>query len=101
VATASINVHVSAPDLVRRLGRFDIVALTLNNMIGAGIFSLPAALAAGAGRWSLAVLLLGIAFASVIALCMVEVASRFDAPAAPCTSLTPRSARRSDFSLGG
>ena len=65
------------------MGRFDIVALTLNNMIGAGIFSLPAALAAGAGRWSLAVLVLGIGFAAVIALCMVEVASRFDATGGP------------------
>jgi amino acid transporter len=86
VATASINLPVSAPaapDLVRRLSRFDIVALTLNNMIGAGIFSLPAALAAGAGRWSLAVLFLGIAFASLIALCMVEVASRFDVTGGP------------------
>jgi amino acid transporter len=65
------------------LGRFDIVALTLNNMVGAGIFGLPAALAAGAGRWSLAVLFLGIAFAAVMALCMVEVASRFDATGGP------------------
>ncbi len=52
-------------------------------MVGAGIFGLPAALAAGAGRWSLAVLFLGIAFASVMALCMVEVASRFDATGGP------------------
>lgn len=52
-------------------------------MVGAGIFSLPAALAAGAGRWSLAILLLGLGLASLIALCMVEVASRYDATGGP------------------
>jgi APA family basic amino acid/polyamine antiporter len=70
-------------ELLRGLGRTDIVALTLNNMIGAGIFTLPAALAAGAGHWSLAILLVTIVLVSLMALCTVEVASRYDVTGGP------------------
>jgi len=70
-------------ELLRGLGRTDIVALTLSNMIGAGIFTLPAALAAGAGSWSLAILLVTIVLVSLMALCTVEVASRYDLTGGP------------------
>jgi amino acid transporter len=71
------------PALLRGLGRVDVVALTLNNVVGAGIFTLPAALAAGAGSWSPAVLLVTVALASAMALCLVEVASRYDVTGGP------------------
>ena len=74
--------HVPAPALARDLGRADVLGLTLN-VIGAGIFTMPAALAAGAGSASLAVLLFTIVLASIIALCLVEVASRFDITGGP------------------
>jgi APA family basic amino acid/polyamine antiporter len=79
----AILMKAGSTELLRGLGRTDIVALTLNNMIGAGIFTLPAALAAGAGRWSLAVLLVTLVLASLMALCMVEVASRYDVTGGP------------------
>lgn len=72
-----------APTLARALRRTDVVCLTLNNMIGAGVFTMPAALAAGAGSASVAVLFFTIVLVSMMALCMVEVASRFDRTGGP------------------
>ena len=73
----------AATQLLRGLRRGDIVALTLSNMVGAGIFTLPTALAAGAGRWSLAVLFVTVVLVSLMALCTVEVASRYDVTGGP------------------
>ena len=73
----------AGPALVRELRRTDLVALTVNNVIGAGIFTMPAALAAGAGGASLVVLLLTIVLASMMALCLAEVGSRFDRTGGP------------------
>jgi hypothetical protein len=47
-----IVTETTATGLHRGLGRADVVALTVNNIVGAGIFTMPAALAAGAGSWS-------------------------------------------------
>src|SRR6267142_5856115 len=79
----TLTADTSSPTLVRDLRRSDLVALTVNNVIGAGVFTMPAALAAGAGRASLAVLLLTLLLASMMALCLVEVASRFDRTGGP------------------
>ena len=80
---AVIPANPGTAGLLRGLGRTDILALTLNNVIGAGVFTLPAALAAGAGNWSLGVLLATLALVSLIALCTVEVASRYDVTGGP------------------
>ena len=73
----------AATPLLRGLRRGDMVGLTLNNMIGAGVFTLPAALAAGAGSWGLAVLVVTVVLVSLMALCLVEVASRYDVTGGP------------------
>jgi basic amino acid/polyamine antiporter, APA family len=73
----------TATGLHRGLGRADVVALTVNNIVGAGIFTMPAALAAGAGDWSVATLLLTFALVSLMALCTVEVASRYESTGGP------------------
>lgn len=52
-------------------------------MIGAGIFALPAALVASAGRLSLVVLLVAFVLVSLMALCTVEVASRYEVTGGP------------------
>ena len=49
--------------------------LTVNNTIGAGIFTMPAALAAGAGNWSITILLLTVVLISLMALCTIEAAT--------------------------
>jgi amino acid transporter len=69
--------------LFRGLRRIDIVALTVNNIVGAGVFTMPAALVAGAAGWSVGVLLLTVALVAVMALCTIEVASRYDVTGGP------------------
>src|SRR5258705_279628 len=43
----TLTADTSRATLVRDLRRSDLVALTVNNVIGAGVFTMPAALAAG------------------------------------------------------
>ncbi len=72
-----------SPELQRALGPVDVVAVNLNTIVGAGIFALPAALAAAAGKLSLAVLLTAFLLVTLLALCTAEVASRYDATGGP------------------
>ena len=67
---------MTRPGLIRGLGRFDVAALTINNIIGAGIFTLPAALAITAGTRSLAVLVATLVLVGLMALCTVKCAER-------------------------
>ncbi len=63
--------------LVRAIGRWSLVALTVNSILGSGIFGLPSQVADLLGRLSpWAVLLAGAAMAVIIA-CYAEVASQF------------------------
>ncbi len=67
----------SSEGLVRAIGRWSLVALTINSILGSGIFGLPSKIAAALGKLSpLAVLLAGVAMAVIIA-CYAEVASQF------------------------
>lgn len=67
----------SHPSLVRTIGRWSLVALIINTMIGASIFGLPALIAARLGRLSPAGFLVAFAGIAVIAATMAEVASQF------------------------
>lgn len=63
--------------LVRAIGRWSLVALTVNSILGSGIFGLPAVIAAVLGNLSpWAVLLAGAAMAVIVG-CYAEVASQF------------------------
>ena len=64
-------------ELLRTLRQRDLVAVTINAIIGAGIFGLPSRLYALTGPWSLAAVLACALFAGLIVLCFAEVASRF------------------------
>jgi len=67
----------SSEGLVRAIGRWSLVALTINSILGSGIFGLPAQVADLVGRLSpWAVLLAGAAMAVIVA-CYAEVASQF------------------------
>jgi len=62
---------------MRAIGRWSLVALTLNSILGSGIFGLPSQVANLVGRLSpWAVLLAGAAMAVIVA-CYAEVASQF------------------------
>jgi amino acid transporter len=73
----------SSNGLVRTIGRWSVVALIIDTMIGATIFALPALLAARLGRWSPVGFLVAFAGIAVIAACMAEVASQFREAGAP------------------
>src|SRR5215831_14967717 len=64
-------------ELVRAIGRWSMVALAVNSIVGSGIFGLPSPVAGFLGRASpLAVLLAGAGMGVIIA-CYGEVASQF------------------------
>jgi APA family basic amino acid/polyamine antiporter len=69
--------------LRRELGRWDLTAIGINQVIGGAVFALPAALAMFVGAWS-PWLIVAVGFASLlIALTFGEVASRFDGTGGP------------------
>jgi len=72
-----------SPELRRELGRWDLTAVGVNQVIGGGIFALAAGLAANTGSWA-PFMVAGVALASMlIALSFAEVASRFDGTGGP------------------
>ena len=74
---------VESPGLHRGLGRFDVVALCVNSIVGAGVFAMPAGLAIDAGRYSLAVILVACVVVGLLALALAEVSSRYDVTGGP------------------
>jgi amino acid transporter len=69
--------------LVRRIRRWDLVALVLNCVVGAGIFGLPSRAFALAGTYSLVAYLMCALVVGLIALSFAEVASRFSGTGGP------------------
>ena len=63
--------------LVRAIGRWSLAALTVNCIIGSGVFGLPSVLASLLGRASVAAVVLSAFAMAVIMGCFAEVASRF------------------------
>lgn len=71
---------MAQPTLRRAVGRWQIVGLAMNDVIGSGIYLLPAAAAALLGPWSVgAVALAGFAVLLIV-LCFAEAATHFDEP---------------------
>lgn len=69
--------------LVRGLRRWDLVALVINSIIGAGIFGLPSRVFALAGTYSLLAYVVSAVAIVLIILCLAEVGSRFNATGGP------------------
>ena len=65
--------------LVRGIGRWDLTAIVINTIIGAGIFGLPSKVFAQIGSYSLFAFLACAVIIGFIVLCHAEVASRFSA----------------------
>ena len=74
-----------APDapLVRGLRRWDLVALVINSIIGAGIFGLPSRVFALAGTYSILAYLISAVAIALVILCFAEVGSRYRATGGP------------------
>jgi amino acid transporter len=69
--------------LIRSIRKWDLVAVTINSVIGAGIFGLPSKVYGLAGSYSLPAYLLCGVFAAMIVLCFAEVGSRFTETGGP------------------
>ena len=65
------------PALVRVVGRWDLVALVINGIVGAGIFGLPARVHALVGIWGLIAIIACAVLVTTVVLCFAEVSSRF------------------------
>jgi amino acid transporter len=63
--------------LVRAIGRWDLVGLTINMIVGAGIFGLPSKIYVLTGVWSVLAYVICAALITLITLCFAEVGSRF------------------------
>lgn len=74
---------MTAPTLRRTLGRWDLTAIGVNQVVGAAIFLLPADVARLVGGWG-PVMFAAIGLTSLlIALCFAEVGSRFESTGGP------------------
>jgi amino acid transporter len=84
---ADVNLAVSpppeGPGLLRALGRWDLLALVINGIVGAGIFGLPAKVDALLGVYGLGAILVCAAIMGLVILCFAEVASRFTQTGGP------------------
>jgi len=77
------NDRESQPTLKRALGRWDLTAIGINQVIGVSIFLMPSQLVALIGNWSpIGFVLAGLASLAV-ALCFAEVGSRFEGTGGP------------------
>jgi amino acid transporter len=75
--------HVARSGLIRGVRRWDAVALMINCIIGAGIFGLPSRVYDLTGTYSLLAFVVCAIIVAIIALCYVEVASRFSETGGP------------------
>jgi amino acid transporter len=69
--------------LVRAIGRWSLVALVVNSIVGSGVFGLPSTVASLIGNYSPYAVLAAGAGMSVIIGCFAEVASRFQEAGGP------------------
>lgn len=88
------------PGLVREVGRFALVALSINSIIGSGIFGLPARVHAMIGPWALAAYVICAVVVFLVALCFAEVASRFTRTGGPYLYATRAFGATTGFAVG-
>ena len=70
-------------DLVRGIRRWDLVAICINGIIGAGIFGLPSKVYSLIGPYSIIAFVACALVVALIILCFAEVSSRFDDTGGP------------------
>src|SRR5215471_11646621 len=86
--------------LIRSIRKWDLVAVTVNAVIGAGIFGLPSKVYGLAGSYSLPAFLLCGIFAAMIVLCFAEVGSRFTETGGPYLYTGAAFGPASGFTIG-
>jgi APA family basic amino acid/polyamine antiporter len=101
VATpTTVPAGAAAPRLRRELGRWDLTAIGVNQVIGAAVFAQPSLYAASVGAWSpWMVAAVGLA-SLLIALSFAEASSRFDATGGPYLCTRAAFGRFAAFEVG-
>ncbi len=79
----SAAANLSRQELVRAIGRWSLVALVVNSIIGSGVFGLPSTVASLIGRASIWAVVAAGAGMGIIMACFAEVASRFQLAGGP------------------
>ena len=72
-----------SPALLRVVGRWDMVALVINGIVGAGIFGLPQKVHALLGAWGLVAIVACAVLMGCIVACFAEVSSRYTQTGGP------------------
>ena len=99
-ADSSTAADPASAGLRRALGRWDLTAIGVNQVIGSAVFALPASLAANTGTWS-PWLVAATGFASLlIALSFAEVGSRFEGTGGPYLYARAAFGRFAAFEVG-
>jgi amino acid transporter len=70
-------------ELVRAIGRWSMVALVVNCIIGSGVFGLPSVIAGLIGRASVLAVVVAGAVVAIVMACFAEVASQFSESGGP------------------
>jgi amino acid transporter len=78
-----VSAETSGAGLIRGIRRWDLVAIAINGIIGAGIFGLPSKVFALIGSYSLIAFVVCAVVVTLIILCFAEVGSRFDETGGP------------------
>ncbi|MBI1873454.1 MAG: amino acid permease [Acidobacteria bacterium] len=73
----------AAPTLRRELGKWDLTAIGVNQVIGSAIFLMPSQIAGLVGGWSIVAFGFGGLVSLCVGLCFAEVGSRFDRTGGP------------------
>ena len=81
--TSSPAAGDTGPRLVRAVGLFGLIAISVNGVIGSGIFKLPATVAALMGPASPVAYLLAALATTLVVLCFAEAGSRFERTGGP------------------
>jgi basic amino acid/polyamine antiporter, APA family len=71
------------PGLVRAIGRWSLLALMVNSIIGSGVFGLPGVVAGLLGKQSAMAVLIAGALVGIVMACFAEVASYFSEAGGP------------------
>lgn len=79
----AIAPHSTAPEFVRAVGLFGLTAISLNGVIGSGIFVLPATVAALVGAASPVAYIIAAVAITLIVLCFAEAGSMFERTGGP------------------
>lgn len=91
---------VTASALRRELGRWDLTAIGINQVIGGAVFAQPSLYAASVGAWSPWMVAIVGAASMMIALSFAEVSSRFDATGGPYLATRAAFGRFAAFEVG-